>query len=873
MNIRILIAASCIAFPFGALGGDAVESPSDSITPGDTVYISNEGATPLRQTLALRVESRPQVALPTEIDFRCTVISTSEYDDIAVGISIEPLGGPVLYKGGLVVNLVPGEKEVLLRWNADSELADGDYDVLITAERPDGSHMASTRLRLRKLSYGLVSETLTRASDASIAMGDHVSRLGEESFPPAAIRWLAIARETIREADEAWRDTNWPAAYDQAREALRIDSAVRTGLTFAALTPERFAESPSVESNALTIRNGTIKSGDTPVFLFGVRLSLEDAEHVAGIARFGMNAVVLEFGPADVLTDPDTVIDLDAALDPILDACAAQGVAVALQLQPQKMAGWALDQWPEMARTQFDSFHYDVTHPRALDVLKKFYALVGAYVDQEPRIFAVSVADVPRFRISDEPMRRGFIDYLRQVYESNVDMNMAWQTRLPSFDDVPIRWDWDKRAYQAHLQRYHRNQATGFFSWIVNAFGSNDRDVPLTFTAPNSTFAIGGAKDGIDIEVLNRTFAASGIQSAQSHSPGGYGLPFPGAQMQVTLMRSLNPTKPVFDFDAVVGRRDAASSRTAESPLRERARLWQLAMAGVDLSVTPSETLVDIVEGRIGLHDARDLAGFISGGETLNRLAGIVQRFQQQAAPVAILWSDSSRMLDGGSPYLPSLRRAYEGAASFGLPVRFISERQAAAGELDQVAVLILPDAPALADDAFDVLDKFVADGGQLVSIGSSLPYDPYGVSRSLRLRASPSTKLVRGGERPIDYLRALDAAVDALGMDDTPRAVDRSGFPMLGVVSRYLEDDQGRYLYLVNLNLQSERIHLPVDHLEGRDLIDGRPVRFPLVLEPLDPMLIALSPPESGEVDPESTDSPSSDPPVALIEPVVQES
>jgi len=871
MHIRILIAAICVAYSFFAFGIDAAEGPSQSIAPGDTFYISNEGATPLRQTLALRVESRPQVMLPAEIDFRCTVISTSEYDDIAIEISIEPLGGPMLYEGGLNVNLVRGEKVVLLRWNADSELADGDYEVLISAKRPDGSHMASTRLRMRKLSHGLVSETLARASDAVIALGDHVSRLGEESFPPAAIRWLAIARETVREADQAWRDANWPVAYDQALEALKVDSAVRSGLTFAALAPERLAESPTVVSNALTIRDGAIASGDTPVFLFGVRLSLADAEHAAGIGRFGMNAVVLEFGPADVLTDPDTVIDLDIVLDPILDACAAQGIAVAFQLQPQKMAGWALDQWPEIARSQFDPFYYDVTHPRALDVLKKFYGVVGAYVDQEPRVFAVSVADAPRFRISDDPMRHGFIDHLRHVYESNVDMNMAWQTRLPSFDDVPIRWDWEKRAYQAHLQRYHRDQVTGFFSWIVNAFGSNDRDVPLTFAAPNSTFAIGSAKDGIDLEVLNRTLAASGSQSAQSISSGGYGLPFPDAQMQVALLRSLNPSKPVLDFEAVVGRQDATSRHTAVSPLRERSRLWQLAMAGVDLSVTPSEALIEVVEGRIALHDTRDLAGFISGGETLNRLAGIVQRFQRQAMPVAILWSDSSRMLDGGSPYLPSLRRAYEGATSFGLPVRFISERQVAAGELDTVEVLILPEVLALADEAFDKLDGYVADGGQLVSPGSSMPYDAYGVSRSLQLRASPLTKLVRGGQRAIDYLRALDAAVDAADLDEIPRAVDRRMYPILGVVSRYLEEDEGRYLYLVNLNSKPERIYSPVDNLEGRDLIDGRPVRFPLELEPLDPMLIALSPPEVDEVGLESTDSPSSDPPIALIEPVVQ--
>ena len=196
--------------------------------------------------------------------------------------------------------------------------------------------------------------------------------------------------------------------------------------------------------------------------------------------------------------------------------------------------------------------------------------------------------------------------------------------------------------------------------------------------------------------------------------------------MQTELFRSMKRSNPIINFNARMGEAANDSLDRSQVPYRERARIWQAAIDGVDVNIAPLEALFDTGDGRITPHDTRDLAGFVSGGQSLNRLAGIVQQFQSQASPVAILWSDSSRMLDNGAPYLPSLRRAYEGAACFGLRTRFISERQLAAGELDTISILILPEVSALTDAAFDALERFVENGGRLVSTGSSVPYDAY---------------------------------------------------------------------------------------------------------------------------------------------------
>lgn len=866
IRLPLFLLISAVAMPWAV----AEDAPTPAEPGWAIVYIEDLGPTPLRQKLGLEVDTDRQTALPADLDFRCTLLAQTDYDDVNLAMEISPADGPVLFTGDLTLDLAEGAQSALLRWTPEYDIADGDYDVRLTATRPNGHHMASTRLRVRKFSEGQIKAALADASDAVEQLEDHVQALGADSFTPAALQQLAVAGETLELARIAWADANWSEAYDRAKEAAKSAQAIRSGLTFASLAPERFAPGAALDVQQLVIRNGAIVSDGTPVYLYGVRMGLSETDRIAELNTFGLNAVVLELSPADVLPSRHATIDLPSRMDPILDECAAAGIALALQLEPHKIPGWALDQWPDIARTQFPPFHYDVTHPRALDVLETFYRAIGAYIKSEPRILAVSLAAAPRFRISDEPMRQGFAAYLAQVYPTKVELNLAWRTRLTAIEDVPIRWDWDKPAYQAHLQRYHRDQVTGFFSWMVDKFGPDAAELPLMFTAPQSTFALASAKDGIDMEALNRGFVASGVETITEAPPSPYALPFPDTQMQYTLMRSLNPDRPVFNFNAVVGEPRPVAAPQDAYPFAERARLWTAAIDGADLSVASVDALFDSGEG-FRPHDTRDLAAFISGGQTLNRLAPIVQKFQAQPAPVAIVWSDSSRIFENGSPYLPSLRRAYEGVASFGLPIRFISERQIAAGGLDSVAIVVLPDVNALADEAFDALDRFLAEGGRMVSTGSSVPYDAYGKSRPSRLQASPLTKLVRGSENPRNYLLALDAAFEASPLDEIPRVINDRRYPILGVISRYYAGDEARYLYVVNLRHEPVMAHLPVGHLEGRDLIEGRPVRFPMELAPLDPMLIELEQWDSAmDAAPEQT--PASETPTAIVQPVMQD-
>jgi hypothetical protein len=93
----------------------------------------------------------------------------------------------------------------------------------------------------------------------------------------------------------------------------------------------------------------------------------------------------------------------------------------------------------------------------------------------------------------------------------------------------------------------------------------------------------------------------------------------------------------------------------------------------------------------------------------------------------------------------------------------------------------------------------------------------------------------------PTEYLHAMDAAMVLGSLPRIPRPINASGYPLEGVKTRFVEVDGEPYLYMVNLRKTSLNCHLAGGLQTGRDLIRGRDVVFPRVLEPLDPMLIHL--------------------------------
>ena len=204
-----------------------------------------------------------------------------------------------------------------------------------------------------------------------------------------------------------------------------------------------------------------------------------------------------------------------------------------------------------------------------------------------------------------------------------------------------------------------------------------------------------------------------------------------------------------------------------------------------------------------------------------------------------------SKILEDGDPYLLSAVQAFEGCSFSGYKVRFVSEKQCVASNLDDVKVLVLPHTPALGAEAFVVLDEYIEEGGIVVRTSSPVLYDERGHSRRDIITNTSKTVLVRGMNLPTEYLHAMDAVTSFGDLSPIPRTTNEYGFPLEGVKSRYVEIDGQGYLYALNIRKRPVTAHVLGAIHAGRDLIHGRDVAFPMQLEPLEPMLVCLDMPE----------------------------
>ena len=249
--------------------------------------------------------------------------------------------------------------------------------------------------------------------------------------------------------------------------------------------------------------------------------------------------------------------------------------------------------------------------------------------------------------------------------------------------------------------------------------------------------------------------------------------------MYYTLLRSVAPDKPIINMRNNLMPPDTMGHDSVYAYVQ--ASLWESAMAGLNASLVP--LTVPGAESDAPPVDVLGVPEFVEAYATacldLNRLANIVTAFQQAPADVGIVWSKSSKILDNGDPYLLSTKRAFEGATSFGLNVRFITEEQCTAGALDAIDFLVVPRILAMEELAFQATDSFVSAKGYTVRTGAPIPYDERGLSRHDVLGHSYNTVVIRGEESASSYLRAIDELYARSGKTGLPRLIDMRQYPI----------------------------------------------------------------------------------------------
>lgn len=643
---------------------------------------------------------------------------------------------------------------------------------------------------------------------------------------------LALAEDRRAAAGDALARQDWRTTEACLAYVARTAEAVSAGMALDT-DGESLTDAGDVDLGTLRPAEGAFMASNRPVFLFGETLRDASPAMVQRLKYLGLNLAVVDLAPEQTLAADGTPVPFQAVLDPLFAEAESANLSVFVRLSPEKAGADFLVEHPEAGSAESANLATPALHDRFLRHIRA----VAPYLAAQRRVRACAVANTPAFVFEDEATRLQFIEQVKTLYEDRHAVNQSWRAHLGSLDEILIGRDpavhdyREKRAYQWDWQLFHRGLGTAFLQSIRDEIRAQAPDLPLYVTLADDVFEVDESRRGLDREALARLFDFTACTADVSSVSDYYAYDYPNQAAFCTLMRSMEPGKPVFCAE------DRFSLAPGLRPETVRAivytAVWDAVISGVNAIALP-------VDG-LSAETPDAFEGFATAALDVNRLAPAVLALQRAPIAVGILWSESAKVFDGGDPYLKSARFAFEGASFAGFPMRYVTESQCAAGALDGLKVLIIPETPALRNEAFAAIQSYVDAEGIIAKVGKPIPYNERGQSRQDVIPNTYRTILVRGMNLPTEYLHAMDGVLQVDPVAPAARPVNNYGHPLEGVKTRIAEWNGSTYLYVVNLRREAVYCCLSGTAASGRDLIRGRDVRFPMLLDPLDPMIIRL--------------------------------
>ncbi len=823
------------------------ECASASEQSSERIWIER-GPEQFRQGVQLEVRCAEEYSADAAVLFDCFVRQYDEsrtVDKLHARLVIQDRSGTTQYKGEVLLFLREGQDSCQFTWDA-STLSPGAYTARFEwRDRPEYS-LGWSEYIVRKVSPDELEEALERSGEQVGALRARLDDLAAEGRrPPYLWMEIAMAEDFLAFAKADFAYNNWRRVDSTLRYIRQTAESVRTHLTFSNFAPELNQPIPEPDLSTLEVRDGALYAEGRPVFLLGWCSRQGAAEDMPRLRRYGLNLVVVDISPRDTLLSERDVADIPALLDPVFRRAEECNISVIVDLSPDAMPAWAIEKWPEMADDDLGGIN--VTGPAARTLLERHLRALLPYLAEQKMLNSVCLLDRPRFRFEGEAVRKGFLATVKELYADRHALNRSWKAHLASFDDIDITGGHlpheyqEKRAFQYDWQTYNQRLGTEFLTGVASLARELAPDVPSHVKCADTVFEPGESRRGVDHETLSKTMDFAGCTVKMTSPDPHYAMEYPRQALCYTFLRSLAPEKPVVNLE----NRIVSSNKPSTAPTGAYVHsvMWDGAISGLSASAAWgwdwSDDLTDVEDSVLMRPEC--LEGYARACLDLNRLGEIVVAFQQAPADVAVLWSLPSKILHDGTPYLSSTRDAFEGCSFSGYKVRFVTQSQCVATGLAGVKVLVISETPALSDETFKVLQDYVREGGAVARISTPIPYNERGHSRHDSIGTTKKIILVRGVNLPTEYLHAMDAVFQLDVLEPIPRAVNPYGYPLEGVKTCYVELDGDSYLYLLNLRKETTVCHLTGVRQAGRDLIQGRSVAFPMMVDPLDPMLIRL--------------------------------
>lgn len=804
--------------PASLYAQDAELEPAPEVSRQMWLWSDSEKASTLTQ-LVVRFPDSQQ--LPGAVTFECELTTKTPLGTLTVDVEVVDGAGEVISYGLAEITADKGLTPCLLTLDM-AAIPIGEYVLRFEAYKEVGFDVASVNVGMLVQEEGIVGKAIADLSARYSVLVEHLESQDASSLNPLMAVRLQLAKMAI---DQASRSDNLRAIHRLSDYCERLLDVTSAKMTFGS---GELVANTMPRLDEVRAKNGALFAGAQPVFLAGLVYENIGVKDMQELHSLSLNYALLESDPRAV--DP-SIAEEQKRLQSVFSR--AKETNIALSYSNISRDGDDLDyDKPTEAGSTTD---------RQFTARADQLARLARYLSQQDMVVSMGLASQPRFMYSDEQVRQNFITWLKERFPDRTALNRHWRARLAHFEDVPIWWDYGRRAYQYDWQMFHRELGTAHFAASKGLIRQAAPTLATHITLDGSFFTPGETRYGLDHKALAEQFGVAAVATEGAMEHPVFAMAYPNETMQYALFRSLNDKRPVMTSWTAPSLDDNLYSSEMVSGYVE-AVLWEGAMEGLNaLALSSRGSKVGPMTDAVSKLSIRD--GLTHANFDLNRLMDVVYAFQMAPAELGIVLSNSSRILEGGSVHLESVLRAFEGSSFSGMKIRFVFESELAAGVPTDLEVLVIPQTPALATEAFDNLQKLIETDVVVLRPHAPISYNAWGQSRFEVLRYGLESLLIPGGGSPTEYLHALDEAWASGRMETPLHATNAFQYALEGVKTRSVMIDGERYLYLINLRKDTVRVHLTGGYISGDELIRGHHVAFPAVIEPLVPMLVRLDP------------------------------
>lgn len=594
--------------------------------------------------------------------------------------------------------------------------------------------------------------------------------------------------------------------------------------------PDKIRKVPYVKMQGIKVADGAFRKDGQPLMLLGPsgwwsKWLLTDLGY---ISQMGYNFTAAGLAPDWVLGRSQKTID----------TCIARCRRLMLKAAECNMAvDWLVSPHPVPKRwaKQHPDFSTKKNADNGFLRLSKYHPLTPGYIEKvwvnlvpqlinEPSVMSVNLVNEWSFKsgyeggLMQSGMVSAFVKTMKKRYKTITALNKTWQSDFKSFDKMDSGFYTSRKNIAAYYdwESFRRNEGLDFIKYLKKTLRDLGVKKPLSIkiqakreTQPAMLGPIGAEREKLD-EILD----FSGNDGA--------------IVQQYDLYRSLHPDKPTIDSEthtSIFTTPDVFTSEYWSCYLHGcSARLMWAWSGNYSYGLLNSGAVAhvpDVVEagGRLALD--------------IRRLSNEILSFQMAIpeSPVAVLYSPSCSIIDAA--YTERMFKVHRELSLLDMPIRFVSEKQLAEGNLGNIDMILIPGAKYATQATVDKIAAFLKKGGIVYANAESLTRTPHNKKLNNSILKKAGIKYYDwskdGEERQSDF----DTIFDKAELERPVRCKAVADGKQVRLDFRALKVKDEILAYAVNLN--DKPVELSVTGTKPKEvveLISGDKVTLPLKLK-----------------------------------------